>query len=101
MLYVLGRAAYTGTVLICHYDSSSFTDSNCYGNTVALQLNKCGVKTAALVRASQEYSCNEEDALRKPAKSADIRIRVGSPDGDQDKLAELLREFDTVVSDRR
>ena len=26
---------------------------------------------------------------------------VGSPDGDQDKLAELLRECGTVVSDRR
>jgi cyanophycinase-like exopeptidase len=65
-----------------------------------LQLNKCGVKTAALVRATQTDSSNKEDALRK-LKSADIRVMVGSPDGDQDKLAELLREFDTVVSDRR
>ena len=63
-----------------------------------MQLSAGGVKTAALVRASQTEG--GEDALRK-LRSADIRIIEGSPDDDQDKLAELLRDFDTAIAGER
>ena len=62
-----------------------------------MQLSTGGVETAALVRASQTDSSGREVALRK-LRSADIRIIEGSPDDRQDKLAELLRDFDTAVT---
>ncbi len=80
-----------------HRASLIATATGHVGDIVALQLNKYGVKTAALVRASQTDSSGQEDALRK-LKSADIRIMVGSPDGDQAKLAELLRKIDRDVT---
>ena len=82
--------------LLIHFTSSAGATGH-VGNIIALQLSKCGVNSAALVRASQTDSNGREDALRK-LRSADIRIIEGSPDDDQDKLADLLRAFDTVVT---
>lgn len=66
---------------------------------VLLPCNLASVASRLLlfVRASQTDSSGREDALRK-LRSADIRIIEGSPDDDQDKLAELLRDLDTVVT---
>ena len=68
------------------------------GSHIAEQLGKANVKTSALVRNASDGGNSARVSTLAKLKAAGVTIVEGSTSASTDELANILKEYDTIVS---